>query len=276
MTRVHQKGTDSFAESLTYFPEEEDYHTGPESYLDFIRQAKQAVKMPVIASLNGTSSGGWTRYARMMEDAGADALELNIYFIAADLDMTGAEVESRYLQLVAAVKKSVSIPLAVKVGPYFSAMANMARRLVEAGADGLVLFNRFLQPDIDLDTLETTPRLALSMPDELLVPLRWIAILHGRIDASLALTGGLHDADDMLKALLAGADVGMIASTLYQQGCQQVGKILAGLRERMEEKEYDSVAQLKGSMSQENCPDPAAFERGNYMKALVSFTGKFI
>ena len=174
------------------------------------------------------------------------------------------------------MKKSVSIPLAVKMGPYFSAMANMAKRLVEAGADGLVLFNRFLQPDIDLEALETTPRLVLSTPYELLLPLRWIAILHGRVNASLALTSGIHDADGMLKALLAGADVGMIASVLYEEGTDQVGRILAGLRDWMEEKEYDSVEQLKGSMSQENCPDPAAFERGNYMKALTSYTGKFI
>ncbi len=276
MSRVHEIGTESFAESLTYFPEEDDYHAGPESYLDYIAKAKQAVKIPVIASLNGTSQGGWTRYAKMMQDAGADALELNIYLVAADLNMTGQEVESRYLDLVAMVKKTVSIPLAVKVGPYFSAMANMARRLSEAGADGLVLFNRFLQPDINLETMETVPKLVLSTPYEMLVPLRWVAILHGRIDASLALTGGLHDADGMIKALLAGADVGMIVSTLYEEGCQEVGRILAGLREWMEEKEYASVEQLKGSMSQENCPNPAAFERGNYMKALTSYSGKCI
>ena len=276
MARVHEIGTESFAESLTYFPDEDDYRTGPESYLDYIGKAKKAVKIPVIASLNGTSRGGWTRYAKMMQDAGADALELNIYFIAADQNMTGEQVEARYLDLVAAVKQSVAIPLAVKVGPYFSAMANMARRLVEAGADGLVLFNRFLQPDIDLDTLETRPKLALSTPFELLLPLRWIAILRGRIDASLALTSGLHEAEDLLKALLAGADVGMIASAIYEDGSQQIGRILTGLREWMEEKDYASVEQLKGSMSQENCPDPAAFERGNYMKALTSFSGKFI
>jgi dihydroorotate dehydrogenase (fumarate) len=276
MVRLHEKGTESFAESLSYFPEQDDYHIGPESYLDTIRQAKQAVSMPIIASLNGTSKGGWVRYAKMMQDAGADALELNIYFIATDPAMSGRDVESRYLELVAAVKDSVSIPLAVKIGPYFSAMANMAKRLVEAGADGLVLFNRFLQPDIDLETMETRPRLVLSTPFEMLVPLRWIAILHGRIRASLALTSGLHDSDDMIKALLAGADVGMVISALYEEGAEQIPRILDGLRAWMEEKEYASVEQLKGSMSQENCPDPAAFERGNYMKALTSFTGKFI
>ena len=276
MARVHEIGTESFAEALSYFPEEEDYHVGPDSYLEAITQAKRAVTIPVIASLNGTSKGGWVRYAKMMQDAGADALELNVYFIATDLNMTGRDVESRHLDLVAAVKESVSIPLAVKVGPYFSAMGNMAKCLVEAGADGLVLFNRFLQPDIDLDTLETSPQLVLSTPGELLVPLRWIAILHGRIRASLALTSGLHDAGGMIKSLLAGADVGMIASTVYEDGSDRVTQILDGLRQWMEEREYNSVEQLKGSMSQENCPDPAAFERGNYMKALTSYAGKFI
>ena len=204
MIRVHEKGTESFAESLSYFPEEDDYHTGPDSYLETIAKAKRAVKIPIIASLNGTSKGGWVRYAKMMQDAGADALELNVYFVATDLNMSGRDVESRYLELVAAVKESVSIPLAVKVGPYFSAMGNMAKRLVESGADGLVLFNRFLQPDINLDTLETSARLVLSTPYEMLVPLRWIAVLHGRVNASLALTGGLHGANGMIKALLAG------------------------------------------------------------------------
>jgi len=276
LTRVHEHGADSFAEALTYFPEQDDFRFGPDNYLEHIEKAKKAVGIPIIASLNGISQGGWTRYARLMQDAGADALELNVYFIAADLSMAGQDVEQQYLDLVATVNQSVSIPLAVKVGPYFSSMGRLAKRLVEAGADGLVLFNRFLQPDINLDDLEVTPRLVLSRAHESLLPLRWIAILHGRISASLALTSGLHSADGMVKALLAGADVGMIASTLYQEGIEQVGGILDGLRTWMEEKEYDSVEQLKGSMSQENCPDPAAFERGNYMKALTSFTGEFI
>jgi len=276
MIKVHEFGTDSFAEALTYFPEQQDYTSGPEEYLETIAQAKKAVDIPVIASLNGSSKGGWIRYAKMMQDAGADALELNVYFVAADPDQTGRDVESRYLDLVAAVKQSISIPLAVKVGPYFSAMANMGVRLSQGGADGLVLFNRFFQPDIDLDTLETHPQLHLSSPTELLTPLRWIAILHGRVDASLAATGGIHDSAALLKALLAGADVGMIASVLYQKGIAEVGKILAGMREWMEENEYDSVEQLKGSMSYENCPDPAAFQRGNYMKTLTSYVGKAI
>ncbi|NLE39770.1 MAG: dihydroorotate dehydrogenase-like protein [Pirellulaceae bacterium] len=276
MTKAREFGTDSFAEALTYFPEADDYRSGPENYLEFIAEAKKAVTIPIIASLNGTSEGGWVRYAKLMQDAGADALELNIYLVATDLETTSADIEKRYLDLVSAVKKSVSVPLAVKVGPYFSSMGNMAKRLVEAGADGLVLFNRFLQPDIDLNTLELHPKLELSSPFELLKPLRWIAILHGRLDASLALTGGIHQAPDLAKALLAGADVGMVASVLYNEGVDHLSTILEGLAAWMVENEYDSVEQLKGSMSQENCPNPAAFERGNYMKALVSFTGEAI
>jgi len=274
VTKLHDVGTDSFAEALTYFPEQEDYHIGPGSYLERLEEAKKAVKIPIIGSLNGISRGGWTRYAKLMQDAGADALELNVYFIAADLDMTSDDVEKLYVDLVAAVKASVSIPLAVKVGPYFSSMGHMAKRLVEAGADGLVLFNRFLQPDIDLDSLEITPRLVLSGQHDLLLPLRWIAILHGRIQASLALSSGIHSSARLIKALLAGADVGNVASVLYTDGQKNLTGILDGLRKWMEEKDYESVEQLKGSLSQENCPDPAAFERGNYMKALTSFTGK--
>jgi dihydroorotate dehydrogenase (fumarate) len=276
MIKVHEFGAESFAEALTYFPDPEDYRTGPEEYLDTIASAKKAVKIPIVASLNGASLGGWLRYAKMMQDAGADALELNVYFVAGDLDLTGRDVESRCLDLVAAVKQSISIPLAVKVGPYFSAMGNMGVRLAEAGADGLVLFNRFFQPDINLETMEVEPRLHLSSPSELSVPLRWIAVLHGRVKASLAATGGIHDSAGLLKALLAGADVGMIASVLYQKGVSQVGGILTGLREWMEANEYDSVEQLKGSMSLENSPDPSAFQRGNYMKTLTSYVGKAI
>jgi len=274
MTKVHEFGADSYAEALSYFPEPQDYRTGPEEYLEMIEQSKKAVKIPIIASLNGTSKGGWVRCAKMTQDAGADALELNVYYIATDAEMTSQEVEERYLDLVAAVKASVSIPLAVKVGPYFSAMANMAKRLAEAGADGLVLFNRFLQPDIDLETMETAPKLVLSDPYEFLKPLRWVAILHGRVNCSLAVTTGIHDASAMIKALLAGADVGMVASVLYKEGLEYVGTLLKKLTEWMEEKEYESVEQLKGSMSQENCPDPEAFARGNYMKTLASFTGR--
>lgn len=276
LTRVHEYTSDRHAEALTYFPEPDQYRFELDEYLDHIAEAKKAVSIPVIGSLNGVSDGGWIRYAKLIEEAGADALELNIYFIAADVDLPGDAVEKQYLDLVAAVKKSISIPLAVKVGPYFSSPANMAKRLVEAGVDGLVLFNRFLQPSIDLDDLSVRARLALSTPAELLVPLRWIATIRGRVAASLALTSGIHDAEDMLQALLAGADVGMIASVLYQKGFGQIGQILRRMTEWMEEKEYESVAQLKGSMSLENCPDPSAFARGNYMKTLTSFTGHAI
>ncbi len=272
-TRVQEFGADSFAEALSYFPEQDDYRFGPDRYLSSIEKAKKAVSMPIIGSLNGTSEGGWIRYAKLIEEAGADALELNIYFIAADTEMTGQEVESMYTDLVGAVKQSIRIPLAVKIGPYFSSVGHMSRKLVDAGADGLVLFNRFLQPDIDLDSLEPKPKLVLSTDFELLKPLRWVAILHGRVGASLAVTSGIHDGPGLIKAVLAGADVGMIASVLYTKGMGQVASILKELREWMEEKEYDSVEQMKGSMSHENSPDPAAFERGNYMKALTSFTG---
>ncbi len=276
MIKVHEFGVESFAEALTYFPDPEDYRSGPGEYLETIAKAKKAVKIPVIASLNGASRGGWVRYAKMMQDAGADALELNIYMVAADPDQTGRDVESRHLELVAAVKESISIPLAVKIGPYFSSMANMAVQLAAAGADGLVLFNRFFQPDINLETMQAEPKLQLSSAAELLTPLRWIALLHGRLDASLAATGGIHDVAGLLKILLAGADVGMIASVLYQKGVGQVEVILTDLRTWMEQNDYDSVEQLKGSMSRENCPDPAAFQRGNYMKTLTSYAGRAI
>jgi len=273
LSDAQEFGAEAYAEHSQWFPEPAEYRAGPQEYLDLIAKAKQAVSMPIIASLNGTSEGGWVGYAKRMQDAGADALELNIYYVATDLETSSEEVERQYLDLVAAVKQSVSVPLAVKVGPYFSAMGNMAKRLVEAGADGLVLFNRFIQPDVDLEQLDTSTTLVLSTPHELLVPLRWIAILRGRVDASLAVTSGIHDAEGMLKALLVGADVGMVASTIYRNGFDQAANILGGLRRLMEEKEYDSVEQLKGSMSREKCPNPEAFARGNYMKALTSFTG---
>ncbi len=276
MAEAQEFGTESFAEALTYFPQQDEYRSGPEEYLETIAKAKKAVAIPIVASINGTSKGGWVRYAKMMQEAGADALELNVYFVPGELEMTGPDVEDRYIELVAAVKESISIPLAVKIGPYFSSLGNMALRLVESGADGLVLFNRFFHPDIDLEKLETHPRMHLSTSAELSVPLRWIALLHGRVKASLAATSGIHDAPGLLKVLLAGADVGMIASVLYQKGIAEVSEILAGLSKWMEKKEYVSVEQLKGSMSRENCPDPSAFQRGNYMKTLTSFVGKAI
>ncbi len=267
-------GSEFYAEHSHWYPDPGEYRSGAAAYLDHITAAKKAVSMPIIASLNGTSTGGWVKYAKMMQDAGADALELNIYFIAADIDASAADVEKRYTGLVAAVKDSISIPLAVKVGPYFSSPGNMCRKLAEAGADGLVLFNRFLQPDIDLATLETAPHLELSTPREMLLPLRWVAILRGRVSASLAVTSGVHDGQGLAKVLLAGADVAQVASTIYLNGFDRVTRMIRDLTAWMVEKGYDSVDQLRGSMSQQNCPQPAAFERGNYMKALTKFTGK--
>ncbi|NQT41514.1 MAG: dihydroorotate dehydrogenase-like protein [Planctomycetes bacterium] len=274
LAKAQEFGTESFAEALTFFPDQADYRTGPETYLEHIEKAKKAVAIPLIGSINGASPGGWVRYAKLIEEAGADALELNVYSIVANMEETGQEVEQRYVDLVAAVKESITIPLAVKVGPHFSSPGNMAKRLVEAGAGGLVLFNRFMQPDIDLDRLEVRPRLELSNPFELLVSLRWIAILRDRVSASLALTGGIHSADGLAKSLLAGADVGMVASVIYRGGVGQVTSILDGLRLWMDREGYESVEKLKGILSQAKCPDPTAFERGNYMKALTSFTGQ--
>jgi len=268
------RGAEAYAEHSNWFPEIDDYRLGPRSYLEHIEKTKNAISIPVIASLNGVSKGGWTDYARQMQDAGADALELNIYFVAADPEESGADVEKRYVELVAAVRQSISIPLAVKVGSQFSSPGNVAKNLVAAGADGLVLFNRFLQPDIDLDELEVRPRLKLSSSYELLVPLRWIAILHGRVNASLALTSGIHSEQCLAKSLLVGADVGMVASTVYEKGFDQIGAIVDGLEKWMQKKGYDSVSQFKGTLSQAKCADPAAFERGNYMKALTSYTGQ--
>jgi len=271
---VPEVGADSFAEALSYFPSFDEFRGGPEEYLRQIEAAKRAVSVPVIASLNGITRGGWTRYAKLMEDAGADALELNIYYVAADPAIDGREVEKRCVDLVAAVRQSVRIPLAVKLGSQFSALGHFAKQLVDAGANGLVLFNRFLQPDIDLETVEVRPHLELSTPFESLLPLRWIAILYGRVNCSLALTSGIHSGRELIKAILAGADVGMIASVLFLKGFQVIQAILSELQEWMEEHEYTSVDQMKGALSQRNCSDPEAFERGNYMKALVSFTGQ--
>ena len=273
--RVLETGAESFAEARTYLPELEDYNVGPDAYLRHLEQTKRELEIPVIGSLNGSSEGGWTRYAHLIQEAGADALELNVYYVAADPDTTSAEVEQRYLDLVADVRSSVTIPLAVKVGPFFSSMANMARRLVEAGADGLVLFNRFLQPDIDLETLAVDPTLHLSTSEELRLPLRWIAILHGRVGASLAATTGVHTAEDAVKLILAGADVTMMASALFRQGPEHLRDVLEGVGRWLEEREYSSVEEARGSLSQAASPDPAAFERSNYMRAVVSFTSPF-
>ena len=258
-----------------YFPEMDDYNTGAGDYLDRLRAAKDALTIPVIASLNGDSPGGWTLYARIIEDAGADALELNIYMIAADMERTGAQVADDYLRLVGRVREAVSIPLSVKVGPYFSSMANMARRLADAGADGLVLFNRFYQPDIDLDTLTVGPNLILSSSKELRLVLRWMAILHGRVDVSLAATTGVHTAEDVVKLILSGADVTMMASALLQNGPDHIRTVLDGMTKWFEDRDYESVNQARGSLSQRSSPDPSAFERSNYMHALIEYSSKW-
>jgi len=270
--RVLETTTDAHLEARSYFPEMDDYRLGPEDYLEHIRSAKEALSIPVIGSLNGTSDGGWIRYAKLIEEAGADALELNIYLIAAGPGVTSAEVEQRYLDLVRAVRESVSLPLAVKIGPYFSSMTSMAVRLVEAGADGLVVFNRFLQPDIKLEDLSVDPSVRLSTSDELKLPLRWIAILRGRVEASLAGTSGVHTAEDALKLILAGADVTMMTSALLEKGPERLTEVVRGIEHWLQENEYESVEQAKGSVSQQSVADPAAFERANYMKALTSYS----
>jgi len=268
-------GAELSPEARGFFPEMQAYETGTAKYLKLIGEARKALSVPVIASLNGYTPGGWTRIAKQCEEAGASAIELNVYFLAADPADSADAVEQRYLDLVASVRATTKVPVAVKVSPYFSAMASMAVRLVKAGADGLVLFNRFVQPDIMLDELEVAPHLVLSTSDELRLALRWIAILHGRIDASLAATGGAHTPEDVLKLLLAGADCVMVASSLLKQGPQHVGTLVRGVEAWMREREYASVAQMKGSLSQQSCPDPDAFERANYMKALKSYTSAF-
>ena len=262
---------ESFPEALSYLPDHVDFNAAPDHYLEIIRRAKQAIHIPVIASLNAYSTGGWVEYARKMQEAGADALELNIYFLPATVERTGAEVEQTYIDIVREVRRRVSIPLAVKVGPYFSSMANMANRLVEAGADGLVLFNRFYQPDIDLESLDVAPNLRLSTSFTSRLSMRWIAILHGRVQASLAATGGVHDHEDVLKLLMVGADVTMMTSALLLNGIYHIGKVRREVIRWMEDHGYSSVSQMKGSMSHRSYGDPSAFERANYIKVLESY-----
>ncbi|MFQ5603559.1 MAG: dihydroorotate dehydrogenase-like protein [bacterium] len=263
--------THSHAESLSYFPEPDTVVLRAEEYLEHLRSAKEAVKIPVIASLNAHTEGGWSEYARYLQDAGADALELNIYYIPTDMNLTGRQVEDTYLDILKAVKSVVEIPVAVKLSPFFSNFANMARRFDEAGADALVLFNRFYQPDIDLDNLEVTPHILLSTPQALRLPMRWIAILYGHVKADLAATSGIHKAQDVLKMLMAGASVTMLCSVLLKHGVEQIKVIEQELQAWMEEHEYESVKQMQGSISQVNCEDPSAFERAQYMKALKSY-----
>ena len=267
-----ESGTESYAEALTYFPEPHDFHLGPEEYLKHIAAAKRATGIPIIASLNGSSAGGWTNYAQQIQQAGADALELNIYYIPTDLDLAGEVVEETYINILRAVKANVTIPVAVKLSPFFSNFANMAKRLDAAGANGLVLFNRFYQPDIELETLEVKPNILLSTPMAMRLPLRWIALLHGKLSASLAATSGIHRAADALKMLMVGADVTMLCSTILRHGIPQIAMIERDLVDWLEEHEYESISQLKGSLSQKNCAEPAAFERAQYMKALTGYS----
>ncbi len=266
-----ERGTHSYAESLNYFPDLKHYNLVPELYLEHLRRVKQAVSIPVIGSLNGISSGGWVEYARKIEQAGADALELNIYYVPSDVELSGAELEDTYVQLVRDVRARVSLPIALKLSPFFTSLPHMAKRFVEAGANGLVLFNRFYQPDFDLEGLDIVPNLVLSTPHDLRLPLRWIAILYGRVAADLALTSGIHSAPDILKAMMAGASVTMTASTLLMHGIDRLTHLLNTLNEWMEQHEYESIMQMRGSMSQQSVADPAAFERANYMKELNSF-----
>jgi len=263
--------SDLGAESTTIFPDLGQYNIGPDGYLEHIRIAKQTVSIPIIASLNGVSRGGWVSYAREMQQAGADAIELNIYFIPAEPGASSDDIEKLYLDLVTEIRKTVTIPVAVKVGPYFSAFANMAGRLEAAGANAIVLFNRFYQPDFDLDALEVKPTVTLSNSSELLLRLHWTAMLHGHIKADIAITGGVHTAEDVVKSMMAGAKVTMLASALLQNGVGYLRPLRNQLEAWLDRHEYESIEQMQGSMSQENVPNPKAFQRSNYMRVLSSY-----
>ena len=266
-----ERGTDRFAESLDYFPDLEKYNVGPDQYLEQIRKNKEAVDIPVIGSLNGVSNTGWIEYAQKMEQAGADALELNTYYIPTNPDIEACQVEDNYYELVKAVCENVDIPVSVKLSPFFTALPNFINLLIEAGADGFVLFNRFIQPDLDIENMEVDSTLHLSTSAELLLPLRWMALLHGRVDADLALTTGVHTGMDLVKAIIAGANVAMVASEFVGNGVERAEDMLAEMENWMMAYEYASVEKMRGSMSQKNVENPAAFERANYMKALQSY-----
>lgn len=267
-TSVH---AESYAEATSYFPEPFEYKLGPEEYLNHIRKAKEAVSIPIIASLNGKSLGGWTDYSKKMEQAGADAIELNIYLLPTDVNKSAAEIEKVYIDIVKSVKSVVKIPVAVKMHPFFSSTANMADQLNKAGADGLVLFNRFYQPDIDLEKLDVVPNVILSTPMAMRLPLRWIAILYGKVKADLAATSGIYTEEDVLKMIMAGANVTMMLSSLLKFGVGHIADVTTRMKAWMEEHEYESIEQMRGSMSYMNVPDPAKFERANYMKVLHSY-----
>jgi dihydroorotate dehydrogenase (fumarate) len=277
LDRYLTEGTESFAEALSYFPEAPSYRAvGPDSYLNHIRRAKEALDIPIIGSLNGVSTGGWIKYAKQIEEAGADALELNVYYVATNPNLGSYEVEQIYLDILRDVKATVDIPVAMKLSPYFSAFANMASRLEVAGADGLVLFNRFYQPDLDLENLEVVPNLVLSESAEMRLPLRWIAILYGRIHTDFGLTTGIHSAEDVLKAVAAGANVAMLASELLKHGIDRIGTLLEETTRWLVEHEYESLDQLRGSLSQINVAAPAAFERANYIQLIGSYDPGFM
>jgi len=263
--------TNSFAEALSFFPEPTEFHVGPEVYLEHIRQAKEEVDIPVIASLNGISVEGLLDYSQQIEQAGADALELNLYYIPTDMALTSDQIESTYINILKTIKSKINIPVALKLSPFFSNMSYAAKRFEESGADGLVLFNRFYQPDIDLETLEVRPNIILSTPQALRLPLTWIAILYGRVSTDLAATSGIHTAEDVIKMLMVGANITMLCSVLLRDGIERITSIEQGMRDWMEEHEYESVQQMRGSMSQANCEDPAAFERSQYMRGLLSY-----
>jgi dihydroorotate dehydrogenase (fumarate) len=270
------RGSDSFAEAITYFPDLGEYNVGPQEYLNHIRLLKETVDIPIIGSLNGISEGGWIEYANLIQEAGADALELNIYFLSTDLAVTSQQLEQSYIDLVAKLKQKVSIPLSVKLSPYFSALPNLAKRLVDAGANGLVLFNRFYQPDLDIENLVVKPDLNLSISSHLRLPLRWTAILYGRIQADLAISGGIHTATDMIKATMAGAKANMLAAVLIEHGPQVASSILQTYERWLNDHDYESVDQMLGSMSQKSIAEPAAFERANYMKILQSLDDNIV
>jgi len=270
------RGTDSFAEAMTYFPDLGQYNIGPEKYLELISQAKKAVRMPVIGSLNGVTSGGWIKYAKMIQEAGADALELNMYFLPTDPRLSAEEVEKEQIELVSQVRKNIKIPLAVKLSPYYTSLPNFARALSQAGANALVLFNRFYQPNLDIEELAVVPWLELSDSTDLLLPLRWTAILYDRLPLQYALTSGVHSGEDAVKALMAGAQVAMTASALVRGGIGAAAGILAELNDWMDEHEYQSVDQMRGALSQKAVAEPAAFERANYMKALTLYDNRIM
>jgi dihydroorotate dehydrogenase (fumarate) len=271
LDRFLSETAESYAEATSYFPDMTAYNFGPDGYLEYLRRVKEAVEIPVIGSLNGATPGGWLEYAKLMQDAGADALELNVYYLPNDPELTGELVERNYCDLVSAVSRSVTIPVAVKLGPYFSAMSNMAQRLEAAGASGLVLFNRFYQPDFDLEALEVVPNLILSNPYELLLRLHWVAVLYNTVKTDLAITGGVHSATDVIKCMMAGANVAMMTSALLRLGVSHIAKTLNEVLLWMDEHEYSSIRQMQGSMSRKKAAQPSAFERANYMKVISSY-----